>query len=320
MGTFFSLITSPLHARRIRSCHHSVARTRSRRDLRGMSSFVGRWCNLLCLLCYLVAQRAIADDNRPYEFSFNIVDFQHRFEKKDAEGLINGEYGFITADGVYHETGYATDKNGDYIITKQRNRKITSLKDAQEIFKDRPEAAKKLVEAVIKACSGCKIPQGDLPKPTKTVTELPQKKMDPILKQMMKILSEKHEEKNKIKNENNKNQPGNVVKSMVRSAKKLLSEEDNPNKVSDQVLENMANDLYYQFNYTITSHGHHEDGYRNGRKDGSYRSLSENGVETQVRYLSNEFGHQPNITFVSQANAADEKHGLKGYLFRWYWP
>lgn len=44
----------------------------------------------------------------------------------DAEGLINGEYGFITADGVYHETGYATDKNGDYIITKQRNRKITS--------------------------------------------------------------------------------------------------------------------------------------------------------------------------------------------------
>lgn len=45
---------------------------------------------------------------------------------RDAEGLINGEYGFITADGVYHETGYATDKNGDFIITKQRHRKITS--------------------------------------------------------------------------------------------------------------------------------------------------------------------------------------------------
>lgn len=110
------------------------------------------------------------------------------------------------------------------------------------------------------------------------------------------------------------------MKSMVRAAKKLLSEEDDPNKVSDQMLENMANDLYYQFNYTITSHGHHEDGYRNGRKDGSYRSQSENGVETQVRYLSNEFGHQPNITFVPQANATDEKHGLKGYSFRWYWP
>lgn len=31
------------------------------------------------------------------------------------------------------------------------------MKDAQEIFKDRPEAAKKLVEAISKACSGCKI-------------------------------------------------------------------------------------------------------------------------------------------------------------------
>jgi len=46
-------------------------------------SFQERWCNLLCLLCYLIAQhRTIADDIRPYEFSFNIVDFQHRFEKK----------------------------------------------------------------------------------------------------------------------------------------------------------------------------------------------------------------------------------------------
>jgi hypothetical protein len=35
------------------------------------------------LLCYLVAQhRTVADDIRPYQFSFNIVDFQHRFEKK----------------------------------------------------------------------------------------------------------------------------------------------------------------------------------------------------------------------------------------------
>ncbi|KAG5339142.1 MBN protein, partial [Acromyrmex heyeri] len=281
-----------------------------------------RWCDLLCLLCCLVAQhRAVADDIRPYEFSFNIVDFQHRFEKKDAEGLITGEYGFITADGVYHETGYKTDKNGDFIITKQRNRKITSLKDAQEIFKDRPEAAKKLIEAIMKACSGCKIPikqENDRPKPVKTVTESPlQKKMEPILKRMMKILTANtsksfSEEKNKfIKKED-------ITKSMVRAAKKLLSEEDKLT-VNDRVLEKMADDLYYQFNYTITSHGHHEDGYRSGRKNGSYRSPNKNGIDTQVRYLSNEFGHQPNITFVPQAYVADEKHGLKGYSFRWYW-
>ncbi|XP_077268933.1 uncharacterized protein LOC143900972 [Temnothorax americanus] len=288
-----------------------------------MSSFVRRWGDLLCLLCYLVTQhRTVADDNsvnRPYEFSFNIVDFQHRFEKKDVEGLITGEYGFITADSVYHETGYKTDKDGDFIITRQRNRKITSLEDAQEIFKDRPEAAKKLIEAVMKACGGCKIPikhEDDQPKPIKIITESPpQKKMDPILKQMMKILTA-NTSKN-IKKEDTKN----ITKSMARAAKKLLSEEDSPNKVavSDRVLEKMANDLYYQFNYTITSHGHHEDGYRDGRKNGSYRSQNENGIDTQVRYLSNEFGHQPNITFVPQTKAADEEHALKGYSFRWYW-
>lgn len=123
------------------------------------------------------------------------------------------------------------------------------------------------------------------------------------------------EEKSKtIKKENMKN----VTKSMVRAAKKLLSEEDKV-IVNDRILEKMADDLFYQFNYTITSHGHHEDGYRSGRKDGSYRSQNENGIDTQVRYLSNEFGHQPNITFIPQTNAADKEHVLKGYSFRWYW-
>ncbi|KAL0133909.1 hypothetical protein PUN28_001094 [Cardiocondyla obscurior] len=292
-----------------------------------MSSFVllRRCCELLCLLCYLIAQHhVVADDIRPYEFAFNIVDFQHRFEKKDTEGLITGEYGFITADGVYHETGYKTDKNGDFIITKQRNRKITSLKDAQEIFKDRPEVAKKLIEAVMKACSSCKIPakqEDDRPKPIKPVTQsLPQKKVEPILKQMMKTLTANtpaksvFEDKNKVfKKEDVKN----ITKSMVRAAKKLL--EDSPDRVSDRVLEKMANDLYYQFNYTITTHGHHEEGYRNGKKDGSYRSQNENGIDTQVKYVSNEFGHQPNVTFIQSANIADEEHALKGYSFRWYW-
>lgn len=136
------------------------------------------------------------------------------------------------------------------------------------------------------------------------------------------------EKSNTVRKENGtskahtKNQPAeDVVKNMARIAKKLLSEEKGPDRivVSDRVMEKMANDLYYQFNYTITSHGHQEDGYRDGRKDGSYRSQHENGVDTQVRYLSNEFGHQPNITFVPQANVADNEHALKGYSFRWYW-
>nr|XP_050855572.1 protein lethal(3)malignant blood neoplasm 1 [Vespula vulgaris] len=226
------------------------------------------------------------NENRPYEFSFNIVDFQHRYEKKDIDGIITGEYGFITADGVYHETGYATDKNGDFIITKMRNRKITSLKDAREIFKDKPEAAKKLFEVVTKACSGCKIPTNKstevnhneiLPKDAEPLIE--NKIIKPILKEMMK---------NEI-----------ILK--------------------NSSLEKMANDLYYRFNYSISSHGHQETGYRNGDKNGNYRSWSESGVDTRVKYVSNKFGHQPNITFHPQLNETKKKdQSLKGYSFLWY--
>jgi hypothetical protein len=117
-----------------------------------------------------------------------------------------------------------------------------------------------------------------------------------------------------------KNQPTeDVAKNISRVAKKLLFEEKDKTIASDQAVEKMANNLYYRFNYTITSHGHQEDGYRDGRKDGSYRSRHENGVDAQVRYLSNEFGHQPNITFVPRTTAADNEHALKGYSFRWYW-
>lgn len=67
------------------------------------------------------------------------------------------------------------------------------MKDAQEIFKDRPEAAKKLLEAVAKACGSCNIPtkqENNQPtEPTKApVTEPPLQKK--IVKQMLKTLSE----------------------------------------------------------------------------------------------------------------------------------
>lgn len=72
------------------------------------------------------------------------------------------------------------------------------VKNAQEIFKDRPEAAKKLLEAVGRACGSCKLltkQEDDRTKSNqvhaKVITESPlQKKMDPLMKQMMKILSE----------------------------------------------------------------------------------------------------------------------------------
>lgn len=39
-----------------------------------------------------------------------------------------GEFGFITADGVYHVTVYATDENGSFKILSMKNIKISERK------------------------------------------------------------------------------------------------------------------------------------------------------------------------------------------------
>lgn len=45
----------------------------------------------------------------------------------DIHGRINGEYGFITADNVYHVTVYATDENGNFKIISMKNIKLHQL-------------------------------------------------------------------------------------------------------------------------------------------------------------------------------------------------
>nr|XP_033336329.1 protein lethal(3)malignant blood neoplasm 1 [Megalopta genalis] len=261
-------------------------------------------------------------DERPYEFSFNITDFQHRFEKKDADGIVTGEFGFVTADGVYHETAYATDENDNFIITRMRNRKITSLKDALEIFKDRPEAAKKLVEAVAKSCGGCKIPViGDnatdrvqspaelgslLGKTAKTNAGLAKPGALPTK-------GRPHQERNRIPED-----PKDSSNSRRGKTLNLDASEKNRLNGTSEFPRKETGDVFYRFNYSISSHEHQEDGFRDGAKDGSYRAQSENGVDTRVKYLSNEFGHQPNISFVPGANGTEESR-LKGYSFLWYW-
>ncbi|CAH0627185.1 unnamed protein product [Chrysodeixis includens] len=61
------------------------------------------------------------DENRPYEFGFKIDGQQHRHESKDKDGIIMGEFGFVTADDVYHVTVYATDKEGRFKILSMKN-------------------------------------------------------------------------------------------------------------------------------------------------------------------------------------------------------
>ncbi|XP_063532238.1 protein lethal(3)malignant blood neoplasm 1 [Cydia strobilella] len=84
---------------------------------------------------YLEAQGAdkYTDENRPYEFGFNIDGEQHRHEKKDENGIIMGEFGFITADGVYHVTVYATDENGNFKILSMKNIRVKPYPTSPEV-------------------------------------------------------------------------------------------------------------------------------------------------------------------------------------------
>ncbi|KAK9869784.1 hypothetical protein WA026_003516 [Henosepilachna vigintioctopunctata] len=74
------------------------------------------------------------DEDRAYEFGFTIEGMQHRHEKKDINGIIQGEFGFITADGVYHVTVYATDENGNFRIISMKNIKVSPPLDGSPDF------------------------------------------------------------------------------------------------------------------------------------------------------------------------------------------
>lgn len=56
----------------------------------------------------------------------------------DENGIISGEFGFITGDGTYHESVYATDENGNFKLISSRSSfrigKRRSFRDNVNIF------------------------------------------------------------------------------------------------------------------------------------------------------------------------------------------
>ncbi|XP_012550748.2 protein lethal(3)malignant blood neoplasm 1 isoform X1 [Bombyx mori] len=84
-----------------------------------------------CILLQAEGADKYTDEKRPYEFGFTIDGQQHRHEKKDKNGIIMGEFGFITADDVYHVTVYATDENGRFKIISMKNIHLKSQSTSQ---------------------------------------------------------------------------------------------------------------------------------------------------------------------------------------------
>ncbi|XP_034481386.1 uncharacterized protein LOC117787050 [Drosophila innubila] len=85
-------------------------------------TFLAANCILLAVLYInsLVATAAVTTV-RPYKFGFTIEEQQHRREQRDENGIVMGEFGFITADGKYHVTVYATDENGKFRIISMKS-------------------------------------------------------------------------------------------------------------------------------------------------------------------------------------------------------
>ncbi|XP_062131564.1 protein lethal(3)malignant blood neoplasm 1 [Drosophila sulfurigaster albostrigata] len=80
-------------------------------------TFLAACCILLAVLC----RNSLSATVRPYKFGFTIEEQQHRAEQRDEMGIVMGEFGFITADGRYHVTVYATDENGKFRIISMKS-------------------------------------------------------------------------------------------------------------------------------------------------------------------------------------------------------
>ncbi|XP_044741777.1 protein lethal(3)malignant blood neoplasm 1 [Chrysoperla carnea] len=94
---------------------------------------------LVSILGFIETQKQPnADENRPYKFGFNIEGQQHRQEEKDEKGLVSGEFGFITADGVYHVTVYATDEQGRFKIISMKSIKVSPPLDGSPDYSKTP--------------------------------------------------------------------------------------------------------------------------------------------------------------------------------------
>lgn len=86
-------------------------------------------------------------------------------------------------------------------------------------------------------------------------------------------------------------------------------------------------DKFYQFHYILSYNGHNETGYRNGNKEGDYFVNGRDGLGRNVKYVANEFGYQPNITFVklglespnTPKERDEEPNELKSSEFRWFY-
>ncbi|KAK3924168.1 Protein lethal(3)malignant blood neoplasm 1 [Frankliniella fusca] len=301
------------------------------------------WTALAMLaVCALASCAADDEDNKPYKFGFNIEKYQHRLEEKNKKGLIKGEFGFVTGDGVYHETAYATDENGDFKILGMRSYFVglpgLDLPDITKGSKpaapapapapvpaSKPQPLAPTILSGIMGCSSCIIPDS-----TSTAQQSgtgasagsPGSNGNGPFSRPPSAFGGPGGPGSAV------GPGGSVIGDRNPQSKPSYTQVDAAHsniKVGGFSPEEMLA-LLYRFNYTLGFHGHHEVGDRAGHKQGGYHFDGRDGLERRVQYTANEYGFQPNIT-LHELSAADTpradternaEHGLKGYEFVWF--
>jgi hypothetical protein len=290
----------------------------------------------------------------------------------DANGIIMGEFGFITADDVYHVTVYATDENGNFKIISMKNIKLMKgpapqpfaapIATTSKPFKVQTTARTILTTirpSDVASCASCSLPakpdaesikppssaldaSTDIPPPFKVVSKdvkptpvppatvqtvtdaLPQKIINQNQGNLISRLGSDVAKNNQQQQQNltpNSRQPAlNEKLNMPQFFNKNAGNSEHYNK-----MENLMNGLLYKFNYTTDFQGHHEQGDRQGKKEGEYYSVGRDNIKRVVSYKANEFGFMPIIRQEplnpQDLQYYDEKNNkLRGYEFKWFYP
>ncbi|XP_037881354.1 protein lethal(3)malignant blood neoplasm 1 [Glossina fuscipes] len=138
-----------------------------------MRRFIHYWFSIVFTVLSYTSEvvKAQSSTVRPYQFGFTIDQQQHRYEKRDERGIVMGEFGFITADGIYHVTVYATDEEGKFRILAMKSYPYESPpKTVEMIVQPKPKPTTTTTTKKpelpkfnhgLDACGGCFVPNGN---------------------------------------------------------------------------------------------------------------------------------------------------------------
>lgn len=272
----------------------------------------------------------------------------------DSLGRIMGEYGFITADNVYHVTVYATDENGNFKIISMKNIKLHKLSDhatskSVPTTTLQPFTVKTTMKSSIftttpasrgESCANCKLPPTKKPE-TETIRTttivVSNTEENSTIPPPFKIVTK---DDTTMRPQTTTHMP-QQQKLVVENKNQQLTQAPNVNRPNDfnqfqsgnfnqpppqQYQQNSANNnLLYRFDYATDFQGHKEEGDHSGNKYGEYYTVGRDNVKRIVSYKANEFGFMPQIrqqpVSLNELRQYDESNNkLRHYNFEWFYP